>query len=90
MFRNGPDYQPVVDAFAMQDIPNGFVSYDCFENRPLAIGLVKELITLNEGRRATSKQVRKVGRTINLWLATTSLDALAVDANTDPARMWAW
>jgi len=34
MFRNGPDYQPVVDAFAMQDIPNGFVSYDCFENRP--------------------------------------------------------
>jgi hypothetical protein len=90
MFRNGPDYRPVVDAFAMQDIPNGFVTYDCFENRPLAIGIVKELIGLNAGRKATSRQVKKVGRTINLWLSTTSLDAVAPDENTDPARTWSW
>ncbi|KUH81409.1 hypothetical protein AU186_15835 [Mycobacterium sp. GA-1999] len=79
-----------MQAFTMQDIPNGLIGYTCFENRPLAIALVDELSKLNNGAPATSDQVQLVGRRINLWLATTALDVIAPDYNSDPDRVWAF
>lgn len=90
MFRNGTDYGPVEQALQMQDIPNSFLSYDCFESRPLAIAVIGRLATLNDGAPATSDEVKQLGRSINLWLSTTVIEDLAPDAADDPGATWHW
>lgn len=67
IFRNGPDYHPVRQAFGNQDLPNSLLHRPIVRCRPLALGLVGAL--LSNGRPPTSREINDLARAVNLATA---------------------
>ena len=88
--RNGPDYQPTVLAFGMQDVPNQWQRLDAFHNRALAVAAVEFLARFRDGRPATSDQVVALSRGLNHSLTTVVLDSVATGGSRSPAAWEEW
>jgi hypothetical protein len=87
LFRDGPDYQPVVVACGNQDMLNSALRLDVIDHRPTALALVG---LMERGTVRTGREVNAVTSAANAAAATLMYDAIAPDAEHDgePLRDW--
>ncbi|GAB7183551.1 hypothetical protein ATKI12_3382 [Kitasatospora sp. Ki12] len=87
LFRDGPDYRPVVVACGNQDLLNYAVRLDVIDHRPTAQALVR---LLERGTVRTGREVNALMPAINAAAATLMYDVIApdVDRDGDPLREW--
>ncbi|MGW1024071.1 DUF6339 family protein [Streptomyces sp. NPDC002577] len=87
LFRNGPDYQPVVAACGNQDLIHTVLRMDLIDHRPTAQALVR---LLKNGLVAKGREVAGLSAAVNAAGATLIYDVLAPDEPRDPARLRDW
>ncbi|CQR63854.1 DUF6339 family protein [Streptomyces leeuwenhoekii] len=87
LFRNGPDYEPVVMACGNQDLIHSVLRMDFIDHRPTAQALV---CLLKDGKITTGREVNGLSVAITAAGATVIYDALAPDEPRDPARLRDW
>lgn len=87
LFRNGPDYEPVVVACGNQDMLNTVLRLDIIDHRPTAQALVRLLKqeVVRTGRDATA-----VGKAVNTAAATLMYDVMAPDTDRDVGAVQRW
>ncbi|MGF1426939.1 DUF6339 family protein [Kitasatospora sp. LaBMicrA B282] len=87
LFRDGPDYRPVVVACSNQDMLNSAVRLDVIDHRPTAQALVR---LLERGTVRTGREVNALMPAINAAAATLMYDVIApdVDRDGDAVREW--
>lgn len=92
LFRDGPDYGPVVQAFALQDIPNNLFRMDVVHHRPTALAAVKVLTTRPDGSpgNRTGDEANALAKAINAAATTLVVDAIAPDSERDPDVIARW
>jgi hypothetical protein len=71
LFRNGDDYEPVVRAFAKQDVPNTWLSLDAVHHPAAAQAALRLLPALG------SKPINRLSTALDHVLTTIQLDVLA-------------
>jgi hypothetical protein len=71
LFRNGDDYDPVVRAFAKQDVPNTWLSLDAVHHAAAAQAALRLLPALG------SKPINRLSTALDHVLTTIQLDVLA-------------
>jgi Family of unknown function (DUF6339) len=71
LFRDGDDYEPVVRAFAKQDVPNTWLSLDAVHHPAAAQASLKLLPALG------SKPINRLSTALDHVLTTVQLDVLA-------------
>lgn len=87
LFRDGPDYQPVVVACSNQDMLNSALRLDVIDHRPTALALV-ELMT--RGTVRTGREVNALTTAVNAAAATLMYDVLAPDVDRDGEALRNW
>ncbi|MEB8337896.1 DUF6339 family protein [Streptomyces endophyticus] len=87
LFRNGPDYEPVVAACANQDLIHTVLRSDLIDHRPTALALAR---LVERGLITTGREVNGLSVAINSAGATLVYDVLAPDEPRDPARLREW
>ncbi|MFD3623673.1 DUF6339 family protein [Streptomyces sp. NPDC058698] len=87
LFRNGPDYEPVMTACGNQDLIHTVLRMDLIDHRPTAQALVR---LLRSGQVTTGREVNGLSTAINTAGATLIYDILAPDEPRDPARLRDW
>ncbi|MFJ9406461.1 DUF6339 family protein [Streptomyces sp. NPDC101393] len=87
LFRDGPDYQPVVVACGNQDMLNSALRLDIIDHRPTALALVG---LLERGAVRTGREVNALTPAVNAAAATLMYDVIAPDVESDgePLREW--
>ncbi|MER7698474.1 DUF6339 family protein [Streptomyces sp. NPDC096095] len=87
LFRDGPDYRPVVSMCANQDMLNTALRVDVMDHRPTAQATVR---LLERGTVRTGREVNALVAAINASAATLMYDVVAPDAERDggPLREW--
>jgi hypothetical protein len=87
LFRDGPDYGPVVVACRNQDVLNTALRLDVILHRPTAQAIIRLLAT---GVIRTGRQVNTLVQAVNTAGSTLSYEALAPDdpRDTDAYRDW--
>lgn len=87
LFRDGPDYRPVVSMCANQDMLNTALRVDVMDHRPTAQATVR---LLERGTVRTGREVNALVAAINASAATLMYEAVAPDAERDgrPLREW--
>ncbi|MEV0484841.1 DUF6339 family protein [Streptomyces sp. NPDC050508] len=87
LFRNGPDYEPVVAACGNQDLIHTVLRQDLLDHRPSAQAIVRLLRT---GRVTTGREFTGLCTAINAAGATLTYDVIGPDITKDPARVRDW
>nr|WP_202555159.1 DUF6339 family protein [Streptomyces sp. SID4950] len=87
MFRDGPDYSPVVTACANQEFLHSVLRMGLVDHRPTAQALVR---VLERGVADTTREVNGLVAAINVAGATLVYDALAEDGPRDPTALRRW
>ncbi|MCP9209333.1 DUF6339 family protein [Streptomyces sp. NEAU-Y11] len=87
LFRDGPDYRPVVVACGNQDMLNSALRLDVIDHRPTALALVR---MMERGTVRTGREVNAMTPAINAAAATLMYDVIAPDVGRDgePLRDW--
>ncbi|MEW2529379.1 DUF6339 family protein [Streptomyces sp. NPDC047071] len=87
LFRNGPDYRPVVMACGVQDVPNSLLRLDVIDHRPTALAMARLMET---GTVTTGREVNALGKAVNASAATLMYDVIAPDVERDgrPVQEW--
>lgn len=87
LFRDGPDYRPVVTMCANQDMLNTALRVDVMDHRPTALATVR---MMERGTVRTGREVNALVAAINASAATLMYDVVAPDAERDgrPLREW--
>jgi hypothetical protein len=87
LFRDGPDYRPVVVACGSQDVLNSALRLDIIDHRPTALALVA---LLERGTVRTGREVNALTSAVNAAAATLLYDVIASDVERDgePLREW--
>ncbi|MFJ9829451.1 DUF6339 family protein [Streptomyces sp. NPDC101160] len=87
LFRNGPDYEPVVVAAGNQDMLNTVLRLDVIDHRPTAQALVR---LLQRGVVRTGRDANALAKVVNTAAATVMYDVIAQDVPRDEGavRMW--
>ncbi|MEU7123207.1 DUF6339 family protein [Streptomyces zaomyceticus] len=87
LFRNGPDYEPVVVACGNQDMLNTVLRLDIIDHRPTAQALVR---LLEKGVIRTGRDANALAKVVNTAAATLMYDVIAQDVPRDSSavRMW--
>ncbi|MFE7425264.1 MULTISPECIES: DUF6339 family protein [unclassified Streptomyces] len=87
LFRNGPDYGPVVTACSHQDMLNTVLRLDAIDHRPTAQAMVR---LIENGTVKTGREINALASAINTSAATLMYDVIAPDAERDgePVRRW--
>ncbi|MEU3609247.1 DUF6339 family protein [Streptomyces sp. NPDC035033] len=87
LFRNGPDYEPVVLACGNQDMLNTVLRLDVIDHRPTAQALVR---LLRRGVVRTGRDANALAKVVNTAAATVMYDVIAQDVprDGDAVRMW--
>lgn len=87
LFRDGPDYGPVVVACGNQDVLNTVLRLDVILHRPTAQAIIRLLAT---GVIRTGRQVNALAQAVNTAGSTLSYEALAPDdpRDADAYRDW--
>ncbi|MFJ1597703.1 DUF6339 family protein [Streptomyces sp. NPDC088261] len=87
LFRNGPDYRPVVVACGNQDVLNTVLRLDIIDHRPTAQALIR-LVELGVAR--TGREVNALAVVANAAASTLFYDLLAEDAARHDEAMDEW
>lgn len=87
LFRDGPDYRPVVTACGNQDMLNTALRLEVMDHRPTAQAVVR---LLADGVIRTGRETNALLAAVNSAASTLFLDALAPDVERDPATVRAW
>ncbi|MGV9926150.1 DUF6339 family protein [Nocardia rhamnosiphila] len=87
LFRDGPDYQPVVVACSNQDMLNSALRLDVIDHRPTALALVK---LMTQGTVRTGREVNALTTAVNAAAATLMYDVLAPDVDRDGEAIRNW
>ncbi|WP_274030336.1 DUF6339 family protein [Streptomyces sp. MMBL 11-1] len=87
LFRDGPDYGPVVTVCSNQDMLNTALRVDVIDHRPTAQAAVR---LMERGTVRTGREVNALVAAINASAATLMYDVIAPDAERDgrPLREW--
>ncbi|WP_405190902.1 DUF6339 family protein [Streptomyces anulatus] len=87
LFRDGPDYRPVVTACGNQEMLNTVLRMDAVDHRPTAQAMV---CLLERGAVTTSRETNALAAAINASAVTLVLDVIAPDTARDgtPLREW--
>ncbi|WP_411079284.1 DUF6339 family protein [Streptomyces sp. cmx-18-6] len=87
LFRDGPDYGPVVTMCTNQDMLNTALRVDVMDHRPTAQATVR---LLERGAVRTGREVNALVAAVNASAATLMYDVVAPDADRDgrPLREW--
>ncbi|MFK0261039.1 DUF6339 family protein [Streptomyces angustmyceticus] len=87
LFRDGPDYRPVVVACSNQDMLNSALRLDIIDHRPTALALVG---LMERGTVRTGREVNALTPAVNAAAATLMYDVIAPDVERDgePLRDW--
>jgi hypothetical protein len=86
LFRDGPDYQPVVIACGNQEVMNGPLRYDVIDHRPTAQALVRML----QEEAARTREANALFKAVNVAAATLMYDVLAPDTGRDAGAVRRW
>ncbi|MEZ5343757.1 MAG: DUF6339 family protein [Acidimicrobiales bacterium] len=84
LFRDGPDYSPVVQALGNQDVPNNLFRMDIAHHRPTVQAAVRVL----EGR--SGDEANALAKATNSAATTLVVDTIAPDTPLDPEAQLAW
>lgn len=87
LFRNGPDYEPVVIACGNQDMLNTVLRLDVIDHRPTAQALVR---LLKREVVRTGRDANALGKVVNTAAATLMYDVIAPDAERDAGAVQRW
>ncbi|MFH8792371.1 DUF6339 family protein [Streptomyces sp. NPDC017941] len=87
LFRDGPDYAPVVVACEMQDMLNTVLRLDVFDHRPTAQALIR---LLEHGTVRNGREVNALAAAVNASAATLMYDVIAPDVEPDDAALRLW
>ncbi|MFE4547545.1 DUF6339 family protein [Streptomyces sp. NPDC056785] len=87
LFRDGPDYGPVVTACGNQEMLNTALRLEVMDHRPTAQAVVR---LLSDGTVNTGREANALLAAVNSAASTLFLDALAPDVERDPANARAW
>ncbi|MEV5321156.1 DUF6339 family protein [Streptomyces sp. NPDC052687] len=87
LYRDGPDYEPVVTACANQDMLNTVLRLDVIDHRPTAQALVR---LLKRGVVRTGREVNALGKAVNAAAATLMYDVIAPDTQRDAGAVRRW
>ncbi|MGW4228770.1 DUF6339 family protein [Streptomyces sp. NPDC004980] len=87
LFRNGPDYGPVVTACTNQDVLQLPLRQDVIDHRPTALAMVR---LIERGTVRTGREVNALAAAVNTSAATLMYDVIAPDIERDgePLRQW--
>ncbi|MGW4744747.1 DUF6339 family protein [Streptomyces sp. NPDC004290] len=87
LFRNGPDYEPVVIACGNQDMLNTALRLDVIDHRPTAQALVR---LLRRGVIRTGRDANALAKVVNTSAVTVMYDVIAQDVprDGDAVQMW--
>ncbi|MEW2067661.1 DUF6339 family protein [Streptomyces sp. NPDC007346] len=87
LFRDGPDYGPVVTVCSNQDMLNTALRVDVIDHRPTAQAMVR---LMERGTVRTGREVNALVAAVNASAATLMYDVVAPDAERDgrPVREW--
>ena len=87
LFRDGPDYEPVVVACGNQDVLNTVLRLEVIQHRPTAQAIIRLLATQVV---RTGREVNALAQAVNTAGATLSYEALAPDDPRDPDAYRDW
>ncbi|KOU66424.1 hypothetical protein ADK57_18460 [Streptomyces sp. MMG1533] len=87
LFRNGPDYEPVVIACGIQDMLNTVLRLDVIDHRPTAQALVR---LLKREVVRTGRDANALGKVVNTAAATLMYDVIAPDVERDAGAVRRW
>jgi hypothetical protein len=87
LFRNGPDYEPVVIACGNQDMLNTVLRLDVIDHRPTAQALVR---LLKREVVRTGRDANALGKAVNAAAATLMYDVIAPDSERDAGTVQRW
>ncbi|BAG21503.1 MULTISPECIES: DUF6339 family protein [Streptomyces] len=87
LYRDGPDYGPVVTACGNQEMLNTALRMDVIEHRPTAQAMVR---LIGRGTVTSTREAIAMAAAINASAATLMYDVVAPDAERDgkPLRQW--
>ncbi|WP_432543042.1 DUF6339 family protein [Kineococcus sp. SYSU DK002] len=87
IFRNGPDYDPVGRAMAVQDIPNNFIRIAPSHHRPTAQAFIKVIHAI---RDRPGDAANALSKATNAAASTLVLDLMAPDETQDVEALRGW
>ncbi|MFJ4646798.1 DUF6339 family protein [Streptomyces bobili] len=87
LFRNGPDYEPVVIACGIQDMLNTVLRLDIIDHRPTSQALVR---LLKREIVRTGRDANALGKVVNTAAATLMYDVIAPDVERDAGAVQRW
>ncbi|MFE4664111.1 DUF6339 family protein [Streptomyces sp. NPDC056716] len=87
LFRNGPDYEPVVVACGNQDMLNTALRLEVIDHRPTAQALVR---LLRRGVVRTGREANALAKAVNAAAATLMYDVIAPDGGRDAGAVRRW
>lgn len=87
LFRNGPDYVPVVTACGNQDMLNTVLRMDVIDHRPTAQALTR---LLEREVVRTGRDANALGKAVNTAAATLMYDVIAPDTERDAGAVRRW
>ncbi|MDI2130874.1 DUF6339 family protein [Yinghuangia seranimata] len=87
LFRDGPDYAPVVTACANQDVLNTVLRSQAILHRPVAQALLR---LVGEDGGLTGREVNALSAAVGAAGSTLLYEVLAPDAETDTEAVRAW
>ena len=90
LFRNGPDYGPVVRAFVRQDLPNSYLHRPFVRCRSLAQALLDVAAPAGRETSVSADQVNDLARAVNLATAGAPPEAEVGHVGDDVAAYLAW
>ncbi|MET9049791.1 DUF6339 family protein [Streptomyces bacillaris] len=87
LYRDGPDYGPVVTACGNQEMLNTALRMDVIEHRPTAQAMLR---LIARGTVTSTREVNAMAAAVNASAATLMYDVVAPDAERDgrPLREW--
>ncbi|AZP18109.1 hypothetical protein EJC51_19650 [Streptomyces aquilus] len=87
LFRDGPDYAPVVTACGNQDMLNTVLRLDVIDHRPTAQALVR---LLQRDVVRTGRATNALAKAVNAAAATLMYDVIAPDTQRDAGAVRIW
>ncbi|WP_329541746.1 DUF6339 family protein [Streptomyces sp. NBC_01358] len=87
LFRNGPDYGPVVTACGQQEMFNSALRLSVIDHRPTAQALVT---LISRGTVSTTREVNALLKAVNASAATLMYDVMAPDIERDGRPLAQW
>lgn len=90
LFRNGPDYAPVVRAFVRQDLPNSYLHRPFVRCRSLAQALLDLAAPVGRETSVSADQVNDLARAVNLATAGAPPEAEVGHVGDDIAAYLVW